>query len=140
MHDLPFAEHVNYYQTGHSSPDVWLARATTQIEAAGGAVLTEAFGRDSTGRAAYMLAFQIGPDRFKAVWPVLPTKKGGNDLAARVQAATLLYHDVKARCMTAKVLGMRAAFFTYLMLPDGRSATEVAAPELIDAMPKMLMG
>jgi len=28
MPDLPFAKDVNYWQTGHSSPDVWLARAT----------------------------------------------------------------------------------------------------------------
>lgn len=138
MSDLPFAEDVNYWQTGRSSPDVWLARATEQIEAVGGKVLAEGFGKDASGHAAYMLAFQIGPDKFKIMWPVLPTKVSGKELAARIQAATLLYHDVKARCMTSKVLGTRAAFFTFLMLPGGRNATEVSAPELLAAMPKML--
>ncbi len=136
---IPYAEDIgHYWQTGHSSPDIWLARATTQIEAIGGKVLREAFGRDCNGQAAFMLEFRIGQDTFKVVWPVLPTKSPGKDLAARIQAATLLYHDVKARCMTAAVLGTKTAFFSYLLLPDGRSAVEVAAPELIAAMPKLL--
>ncbi len=62
MNELPFAEDVgHYWQTGHSSPDVWLARATTQIESVGGRVLAEGFGRDANGRAAYMLAWP-GPE------------------------------------------------------------------------------
>jgi hypothetical protein len=134
---LPYAETVNYWQTGRSSPDVWLERATRQIESAEGVVLAEAFGKDSGGRQAYLLVFQLGMDKFRLVWPVLPTKTG-NMLAARIQAATLLYHDVKARCMTARVLGTRAAFFSYLLLPDGRTATEVAAPDLLQHLPALL--
>jgi hypothetical protein len=48
-----------------------------------------------------MLEFDLGGERYKVVWPVLPTKTG-KDRAARVQAATALYHDVKARCVTLK--------------------------------------
>jgi hypothetical protein len=101
--------------------------------------LAEGFGSDNSGRAAYMLAFKFSDEHFKAVWPVLPTK-GGNERAARIQAVTMLYHDVKARAVAAKVLGIRAAFFSYLLLPDGRTAAEVATPELVDAMPKLLTG
>lgn len=50
----------------------------------------------------------------------------------------MLYHDTKARCMAAKVLGSRAAFFNYLLLPDGRTAAQIAAPELLNLYPKML--
>lgn len=52
----------------------------------------------------------------------------------------MLYHDVKAKSISAKVLGTRAAFFSYLMLPDGRTAAEASTPELLEAMPKLLMG
>ncbi len=64
----------------------------------------------------------------------VPTRKG-NERAARIQAATFIYHDVKARCVSARILGKRAAFFTYLMLPDGRTAAQAAAPELLVALP-----
>lgn len=139
MPELPFAEDVNYWQTGHSSPDVWLVRATAQIESVGGVVVQEAFGKDADGHSAYLLTFIINEERYKLMWPVLPTKSG-KELAARIQAATLLYHDVKARCMTARVLGPRAAFFTYYLLPDGRPAGFVATPELVAQLPKMLTG
>jgi hypothetical protein len=136
-HELPYAEDCNYWKSGQSSPDTWLARAVKQIEGVGGAVLGEAFGRDATtGRAAYMLQFAISRDHFKLVWPVLPTRTG-NEKAARIQAVTMLYHDVKARCVSAKVLGARATFFTFLQLPDGRSAAEASAPELVAALPAM---
>ncbi len=138
MIDLPFGEDTNYWQTGKSSPDEWTARAMRQIEAIGGLVLAEGFGSDG-GRAAYMIGFELGGERFKVVWPVLPTR-GSNVRAARIQAATMLYHHVKAACMSALVLGGRAAFFAHLLLPDGRTAAQVATPELADAMPRLLTG
>lgn len=132
-----YAEDVNYWKTGTSSPDTWIDKARREIAAAGGKVLNEAFGRDETGRAAFLLEFRFGDERFRAVWPVLKSRTG-NEKAARVQAATFLYHDTKARCMAAKVLGNRAAFFNYLLLPDGRTAAQIAAPELVNLYPKML--
>ena len=130
----------HYWKTSRSSPDVWIERAKKQIEKLGGKVLMEGFGNEpATGRAAYALAFEIGEDRFKVVWPVLPSKTG-DERAARVQAATMLFHDVKGKSISARVLGARAAFFSYLMLPDGRTAAEVSTPELLEAMPKLLTG
>ena len=84
-----------------------------------------------------MLGFRVGPDCFKIVWPVLPSKSG-KDRAARVQAATLLYHDVKARCISASVLGVRTAFFNFVLLPNGRTAGDLATPELADSLPEFL--
>ena len=99
--------------------------------------MAEGFGRETqAGRSAFMLAFKIDDEQFKVVWPVLPSKSG-NERAARIQAATMLYHDVKARCVSAKVLGPRAAFFNYLVLPDGRTTVEAASPELVDMLPAL---
>jgi hypothetical protein len=134
-----FAEDVkSYWKTSNSSPDTWMKRAAKEIEKAGGKVVGEAFGAEaSTGRSAYMLSFRIGADHFKVVWPVLPSRSG-NTGAARRQAATMLYHDVKARAVSSRVLGGRAAFFSYLVLPDGRVANQAAVPELLSAIPRLL--
>lgn len=71
------------------------------------------------------------------IWPVLLSKTGHGG-AARIQAATALYREVKAACVKAKFLGNRAAFFAYLLLPDGRTASQASAPELLEALPKLL--
>jgi len=137
MNTLPYAEDINYWKTSKSSPDTWMDKTKRQIKQLGGDVLMEGFGSEpTTGRAAFMLGFEIGGDKFKIVWPVLPSKSG-NEKAARIQAATMLYHDVKAKCVSAAVLGTRAAFFSFLMLPDGRTASEVSAPELAQAIPAL---
>lgn len=60
--EIVYAEDLNYWKTGQSSPDTWIDHARKEIELAGGTVDNEAFGRDSYGRAAYMLAFSFGED------------------------------------------------------------------------------
>jgi len=139
MDELPCAEDVgHYWMTSKTGADGWIDDAMEQIKAIGGEVLAYAFGIEpGTGRAAYMLRFRVGADSFRIVWPVLPSRTG-RERAARVQAATFLYHDVKARCMRAAVFGARAAFFEHLVLPDGRTAGDLAAPELARAVPAML--
>lgn len=134
-----FAEEVNYWKTSRTSPDKWIEKARREIVKAGGSVLGEAFGSELGGRAAYMLAFEFNSESFKTVWPVLPTKTGAIH-AARIQAATMLYHDVKAKAVKAKVFGFRAAFFCYLMLSDGRTMSEISAPQLMEIVPKLLVG
>lgn len=135
---LPFAEDIkHYWQTSRESPDTWLLRARKQIERLGGNVLAEGFG-SAEDREAYMLGFEIDGQKFKIVWPVLPSKKG-NTLAARRQAATMLYHDVKAKSISASVLGTRKAFFSYLLLPDGRAVQDAAVDKhVIDLFRKLL--
>ena len=139
MNKILYAETLgHYWQTSRSSPDQWIEKAKRQIASIGGKVLAEGFGA-SEGKEAYMLGFEFSGERFRIVWPVLPSKTG-NTLSARRQAATLLYHDIKAKCMTSKVIGKKAAFFSYLMLPDGRIASELASPELAKSFPPLLKG
>jgi hypothetical protein len=139
MEELPYAENVNYWQTSQTSPDSWIDKTKKLIEEFGGKILMEAFGNEPTsGHAAFMLLFEIEGDTFKVVWPVLKSQSG-KEKAARIQAATLLYHDVKAKCLTAKVLGARTAFFQYWQLRDGRTASNLAAPELLRTIPSLFL-
>lgn len=136
---LPYAETVNYWKTGRSSPDTWIDKTKRQIEAVGGVVRAERYGSETfSGRAAFMLTFTLGEDSFKVVWPVLQSETG-DEAAARRQAATMLYHDIKAKCISSAVLGARTAFFAHLELPDGRMAMQLSAPELVDAVPRQLL-
>ena len=129
MRELPYAEDINYWKTGRSSPDTWIAKTERQIQSLDGKVLAEAFGKDASGNSAFMLAFEIGEDKFKVIFPVLPSKSG-NEGAARIQAATMLYHDIKSKCISATVLGTRAAFFSYLLLTDGKTTTDFETDDL----------
>jgi len=124
----------HYYMTSKSLPDDWLDKTEKLIEGHGGRVLSRGYGK-AEGRAAYMLGFELDGQRYKIVWPVLPTKKG--EQAARIQAATLMYHDVKAKIVSAEVIGNWQAFFQYLMLPDGRTTAEVVDAELALVLPDL---
>ena len=135
--NLPYAEDVkHYWKTSASSPDSWLSKTSELIRKHGGKLLTEAFGT-SMGRGAFMLIFEVEGETFKVIWPVLQSR-GKDELAARRQAATLMFYDVKAKLMTASVLGFRTAFFQYVLLPDGRTAGEMSNPELTYSFPPML--
>lgn len=136
---LPYAEKINYWKTSKSAPDVWLARAQDIIETLGGIISIRAMGT-TLGRKAFMMEFTFAEDRFRALWPVLPTEYeySDKDKAAERQAATLLYHDVKARSLRCAIFGARNAFFDFLLLEDGRTPAQLSSPELIGCMPKFL--
>ena len=136
--NLPPAETIHYWKTSQSSPDKWIERTIKIIKQYNGNVLAEGFGSDNNGYAAYMIGFEMHGEKFKAVWPVLPSDTK-NERAARTQAATLLYHDIKGKCISATVFGARVAFFNYLMLPDGRTAIEATAKELTEGIPKQIL-
>lgn len=131
-----YAEDVNYWRTSQSSADSWMRKVRKELEGISAEILAEAFGREGD-RSAFMIQFRIDADVFRIVWPVLPSKTG-KDTAAKVQAATMVYHDVKARCVSAKVLGKRNAFFAFMELPDGRTMTEASTAELAAAVPQLL--
>lgn len=134
-----YAESVNYWKTSKSrSAETWIDLAKREIVSIGGKVLSEAFGADATGKSAFMLNFCIGSDTFKIVWPALPSKTK-NDKAAKIQAATLLYHDVKHKVVMAKIKGVRTAFFEYFLLPDGQTAAQVAGDQLLSFAPIMML-
>jgi hypothetical protein len=120
---MSYAEKVNYWQTSRSAPGKWMDRAKTLIMQAGGDVKAEAFISNQEA-SHYLLSFEMDGDQFRMAWPVLASKSG-NMRAARIQAATALYHEVKAACVKAKFLGSRTAFFAFLMLPDGRTAADI---------------
>lgn len=117
MAKIVYAEDINYFKTSQKQADTWIDDAKKLIGSIGGKVLAEAYGSDAQGRSAFMIGFQIGTDTFKLTWPVLPCKQKANEKAAKVQAATLLYHDVKHKVVMAKIKGVRGAFLEYLMLP-----------------------
>ena len=132
-----YAEDLNYWQSSKSDPDSWMDRTAKLIAGFGGKVLATAYGSEpATGRAAYMLEFVTGPDRFKVIWPVLKSRSG-NERAARIQAATMLYHDIKGSLLKLSVFGARAAFAAYLLLPDGRTVSQATNAELVQALPAL---
>jgi len=101
----------HYWKTSRISTDDWVDKTLKLIHSHGGQLQGSYSGNDlASGRSALMISFRIAGDSFKIVWPVLPSRTK-EDRAARVQAATLLYYDVKARLLSARILGYRTAFF-----------------------------
>ena len=135
--DLPFAEDMNYWKSGKSAPDKWLDSAEDIINKLGGEVHLRAIGRQD-GRSVYCMNFSFGEDRFKAIWPVLPTKKNEKRAAER-QASTMLFHDVKSRSLRSSIFGPRVAFFDFLLLENGKTTTQLTNQELLNYTPQSLL-
>lgn len=135
MPDLPYAEDANYWQTSKSSPGQWLDKAVAQVEKIGGQIVMRGIGTmPDTGKSVFIFIFEIDGDRFRIVWPVLPLKSVTHikTNAAMRQAATFLFHDVKARCLSSEILGARTAFFSFILLADGRVASEAEKSEFVE--------
>lgn len=126
---MKYAEDLPYWNTSKSSPDVWLNRAAKIIKKLGGEVHLSGIGTVD-GRSAFIILCNIGGDNFRIAFPVVRTKSK-SELSAKRQAATMLYHDVKARFISAEVLGTRSSFLSFLQLPDGRTASEVSNHDLL---------
>lgn len=131
---IVYAESVNYWKTGTSSPDTWIDKAKDEIRAVGGLVTGTAAMDTEGGGAAFALLFTLEGENYRVNWPVLPldTRKRrtpaqlkADERAAKIQAATFLHHDIKAKCMVVKVMGASAAFFQYRMLPTGATVAEL---------------
>ena len=135
---LPAAEEMNYFKTSRKSPDTWLEKCVVEIQEAGGTVRMQAKGYEY-GRQAYALEFILEGNPYRVVWPILPCNDG-NETAADRQAATMMYHDIKARAMKAKIFGSKTAFFDFQLLPDGRTAAMLTNNELVEYQPKLLTG
>lgn len=135
-----YAHELPYWKTGRSAAEVWIEKAKVEIKRAKGKVEREAFASEND-KEAFLLTFAFGDDRFSIQWPVLPAKSGKDvdKRAAKVQAATMLYYDVKSRCVSARVLGVRSAFMGYLMLENGLTASQVSAADYLTLVPKVLM-
>lgn len=139
----PFAEDLNYWNSSTAGADSWLGKAEDLIGKYGGEVSASGSGM-SGGKQAVMLEFEFGDERYRLVWPALASKYEAHDgtmkfrRSAMRQAATMVYHEVKAAAVRFRVAGPRFAFFNYLVLPNGQVVGELAAPDLLKAAPKML--
>lgn len=131
-----YAEDVNYWKSGKTSPDTWILNTKKLIASVNGKVRGFAFG-EMDGKSALVLMFEIGDDKFKLTWPVLESRTG-DTVSANRQAATMLYHDVKARVVAVKVLGPRVAFIPWLLLPTGQTVAETSAVDLVKQLPNLL--
>lgn len=139
-----FATDVDYWKTGGSrTPDQWLDLAESQIRQHGGKDMVRAIGEQG-GRKAYLIEFTLNGQRYKIVWPVLPLPRfkdtDDNRRAAERQAATSLFHDVKARCVAASRYGPEFGFFQFAKLPDGRTVQQASLPELEQGLPELMKG
>lgn len=130
MTEKNYAEDLNYWKTSTITPDSWLDKCEAEIQKAGGYVKSRAIASQD-GKSAVLLEFVLGGDTYRAVWEVLPTKSGKDINAAKIQAATMLYHDIKNSCVKAKARGFRRAFAEYLMLPTGKTVADAVRAELI---------
>ena len=131
MTDKIIIENLPYWKTSKSSPDTWIERTVKLILDFNGELINQAQGMDyRSGSAAFLIIFKLQGDTFKIVFPVLEPKKQSDMRAAKVQAATILYHDVKSRLISAEILGARNVFFGNLLLKNGVTAAELENPEL----------
>jgi len=131
-----YAEDVNYFNTSMTHPETWIERAKKEIVDIGGKVLQSGYA-EQNGIAAFMLVCDIGGDTYNIKWDALPArKKNTTALQTKRQAATLLYHDVKYKCVMAKIRGVRATFLEYLTLPGGQTMGE--AVKSVDQFKAML--
>lgn len=131
MHKLPYAEDVNYWKTGQTASDKKLDSAAKLIEDVGGEIHMKMVGM-MYGRSAVILGFALDGVPHQIAWPVLETRHGEKDTrAARLQAATFVYHDVKAKVVSYQVLG--AAAFADIRLIESQNRTPRQA--LYDGQP-----
>ncbi len=138
MNKLPYAHDLNYWKTSKSPAGVWIDRATEQIEDHGGAVLMSAKS-NHLGNTAYCIEFTFNSERFKAVWPVLESQYSNEEKACERQAATMLFHDIKSRCMKIAIFGARYAFFDMVLLEDGRIAGQLSNDDIVNNSAQFLL-
>lgn len=123
--ELPYGEDVPYWKTGRTDPSTIIAGVVSMIEDYGGTVTQELQGRVGS-RAGFLIEFFLEGDDYRVAWPVLESKKGAGTerIAAMRQAATFIKHDVKAKLLSASVIGVKAAFSPYLITEQGVTVME----------------
>lgn len=130
--NLPFAEDVAYWKTGRTAPDRKIDQVVAMIDSAGGCVHERGFMQKGQ-QSAFLVEFSLDGNLFRIVWPVLATKSGETDMyPARIQAATHIYHHVKATLQAAQILGARMAFAPHLVLEDERTIAHHLATPAVD--------
>lgn len=132
-----YAEDVDCWRTGKSrTVSAWLDLAESQLMQHGAKNVLKSTGTNETGATTFMFAFELNDQKYNLVWPTLPTRSHSEsaERAARIQAVTSLYHEVKNCCVVGNRYGKGTGFFAYQMLPDGRTVRQLAAPELVSTI------
>ncbi len=124
------AEKLPYWKTSRTASDTWIAKAVQVLRDVGATDIHEAFVSQNSV-ATYVLAFKLNDSKFRLMWPVLQPRVAADMPAARIQAATFMYHSCKAKAMEAAVIGARAAFAGQLLLGDDRQTVAEASDELL---------
>ena len=123
MNELPIANEMPYWKSGTSSPDSWFDKVENLIEKYGGTIHSRVVAR-SGHNEGIMIGFTIAGESFKLTWPVLPPKNPNDRLAATRQAATMIYHDTKARVNRLAIFDPKVVFADWLLLENGRTIAE----------------
>lgn len=133
---LPYSHQVPYWKTSKSGWTSFISKAVKELKKVGGSHHGTAVTTGAKNEEMH-LRFSLEGEEYHIVWPILPlrpttqpSKVDADSESARVQAATFIFHDVKARCVAARILGANRAFFTY-QLVDGRPVQEVVADPLL---------
>lgn len=128
----------HYWKTGRKHPDTILGDIKKMIESVGGTIHTEMVATVN-GETAYILGFRVVDDDYRINQPVLPSRTD-DLLSAKRQAVTALFHDIKAKVVSMKFRGVKAVFHEFLVLPDGRTASQVTAPEFSSSIKYLPVG
>lgn len=130
------AEEVDhYYKTSTRSPETWFEMCRNLITKKGGKIIRWA-NADDSGKEVFIIQFSYGQTQYRMHWNVLPTR--GSAIAARRQAVTALYHDIKAALVRAEWFGFDKAFVAWREIGDGRTMSDVTKEEIGSALPKLL--
>jgi hypothetical protein len=136
-----YAEDLPYWRTSKSTLSSWLNKAKREITSINGKVTGDGYMTDhENGRGAILITFVLDGTRYAAKWPVLPTRRKTeqDEEAAKVQAATALYHDIKNRVVSAKFRGAGFSFLNYQVLQTGQTVSEVADNGFVNRLPMLL--
>jgi len=91
---IRYAEEAPYWKTSRTAAEDWVEKAKRVIVGAGGRVLADMV-LNVEGKTTYVIKFAMAIDgqerEYRIDWPVLKSR-AGDERAAKVQAATVLYH------------------------------------------------
>lgn len=130
---LPYAKDLPYWRSGSSAPDVWLEKAVAIVKKLGGTNVSCLSGMTDNG-GTFLMQFDHGTERYRVIWPVLRVQRPDEMRAAQIQAATMLYHDCKAKALVAQVLGIRTAFIGQLLVNESQTVSQIATPLLAESV------
>lgn len=140
---IRFAEEAPYWKTSRTAAEDWIERAKKVIVSAGGKVLADMV-LSIEGKTTFVTKFAMAIDgqerEYRIDWPVLKSR-GGDERAAKIQAATVMYHAVKSMLLLAVPYGPRASYLIWDLMPDKKTtviqlAAEDFRPLLPPAAPK----